>query len=133
MLGLSELTPQTLLPHHPSAPPSLSSSCYPLSLSLLLYFSFSLSLCLSFFLFLFLSLSFFLFFISLYFSFSLSLSLFFSLSLALFFICPPAPAAAFPDVDAPFGSCGSFWNWSPDEHAGGSFEANPPFVAEVIP
>lgn len=32
--------------------------------------------------------------------------------------------SAFPDVDTPFGSVGSFFSWVPDE---GSFEANPPF------
>lgn len=36
--------------------------------------------------------------------------------------------SAFPDVDVPFGSLGSFFQFQPME---GSFEANPPFVPEV--
>ena len=34
------------------------------------------------------------------------------------------------DVDVPFGSSGSFWNFSP--LLGGSFQANPPFVHHVM-
>jgi phosphorylated CTD-interacting factor 1 len=34
------------------------------------------------------------------------------------------------DVDVPFGSSGSFWNFSPIQ--GGSFQANPPFVHHVM-
>lgn len=37
--------------------------------------------------------------------------------------------SAFPDVDAPFGSIGSFFE---HEFTSGSFEANPPFANEVI-
>lgn len=37
--------------------------------------------------------------------------------------------SAFPDVDAPFGSLGSFFSFAPKE---GSFEANPPFVPDVM-
>eukprot|EP00967_Tisochrysis_lutea_P147762 scaffold281217_cov23-Tisochrysis_lutea.AAC.1 len=37
--------------------------------------------------------------------------------------------SAFPDVDAPFGSCGSFFNFEPQS---GSFELNPPFVPELM-
>lgn len=37
--------------------------------------------------------------------------------------------SAFPDVDHPFGSLGSFFDFSPKM---GSFEANPPFVPEVM-
>jgi phosphorylated CTD-interacting factor 1 len=37
--------------------------------------------------------------------------------------------SAFPDVDCPFGSLGSFFDFSPGM---GSFEANPPFVPEVM-
>ena len=37
--------------------------------------------------------------------------------------------SAFPDVDAAFGSLGSFFRFAPLE---GSFEANPPFVPEVM-
>ena len=39
--------------------------------------------------------------------------------------------SAFADVDAPFGSSGSFWDWQPPK-SGGSFQANPPFVASVM-
>ncbi|CAN0034104.1 unnamed protein product, partial [Discosporangium mesarthrocarpum] len=46
------------------------------------------------------------------------------------FNCRYAPfCSAFPDVDAPFGSVGSFFDFEPCE---GAFEANPPFVREVI-
>ncbi|XRB24019.1 phosphorylated CTD-interacting factor 1 [Pseudoscourfieldia marina] len=37
--------------------------------------------------------------------------------------------SAFPDVDAPFGSAGSFWSCSPRR---GSFEVNPPFVPYML-
>lgn len=37
--------------------------------------------------------------------------------------------SAFADVDFPFGSIGSFFHFSPTD---GSFEANPPFVPDVI-
>jgi len=37
--------------------------------------------------------------------------------------------SAFPDVDAPFGSLGSFFDFKPTR---GSFEMNPPFVPEVL-
>lgn len=37
--------------------------------------------------------------------------------------------SAFPDTDAPFGSLGSFFQFRPTS---GSFEANPPFVPEVM-
>lgn len=37
--------------------------------------------------------------------------------------------SAFPDTDAPFGSVGSFFDFWPST---GSFEANPPFVPEVM-
>jgi Phosphorylated CTD interacting factor 1 WW domain len=40
--------------------------------------------------------------------------------------------SAFPDVDFPFGSCGSFFDFDPTETGGGSFEANPPFVSDVV-
>ncbi len=40
----------------------------------------------------------------------------------------PWYCSLFPDVDAPFGSCGSFFDWAP---TCGSFEANPPFVPQV--
>ena len=43
----------------------------------------------------------------------------------------PSYCSAFPDTDASFGSCGSFWDWVPGP-AGGAFEANPPFVADVM-
>ena len=39
--------------------------------------------------------------------------------------------SAFPDTDARFGSSGSFWKWKPPA-SGGSFEANPPFVAAIM-
>jgi len=42
-----------------------------------------------------------------------------------------AYCSAFPDVDQPFGSSGSFWKWKPPLE-GGSFQANPPFVAIVM-
>lgn len=38
--------------------------------------------------------------------------------------------SAFMEVDAPFGSSGSFWDFSPN--LGGSFQANPPFVHHVM-
>jgi phosphorylated CTD-interacting factor 1 len=44
----------------------------------------------------------------------------------------PSFCSAFPDVDAPFGSLGSFWDLSVDPARGGSFQANPPFVAAVM-
>ena len=44
----------------------------------------------------------------------------------------PSFCSAFPDTDRPFGSAGSFWAWAPDPKAGGSFQANPPFVADVM-
>jgi len=37
--------------------------------------------------------------------------------------------SAFPDVDSPFGSQGSFWNFRPTS---GSFQANPPFVPCIM-
>ena len=37
--------------------------------------------------------------------------------------------SAFPDVDAPFGSCGSFFSYRPHR---GSFEVNPPFEPELM-
>ena len=37
--------------------------------------------------------------------------------------------SAFPDVDAPFGSLGSFFDFEPTR---GSFEMNPPFVPETL-
>ena len=37
----------------------------------------------------------------------------------------------FPDTDVPFGSHGSFWNFQVPKE-GGSFEANPPFVHNVM-
>ena len=37
--------------------------------------------------------------------------------------------SAFPDVDGPFGSLGSFFDFAPTR---GSFEMNPPFVPEVL-
>jgi len=37
--------------------------------------------------------------------------------------------SAFPDVDRPFGSLGSFFDFAPER---GSFEMNPPFVPEVL-
>ena len=37
--------------------------------------------------------------------------------------------SAFPDTDACFGSCGSFFDFFPTE---GSFMANPPFVEECM-
>merc|ERR1711871_44749 len=37
--------------------------------------------------------------------------------------------SAFPDTDAPFGSVGSFFTFEPHS---GSFEANPPFVPELM-
>ena len=39
--------------------------------------------------------------------------------------------SAFPDTDARFGSSGSFWKWDPPL-SGGSFQANPPFVALIM-
>ena len=42
-----------------------------------------------------------------------------------------AYCSAFTDVDASFGSSGSFWNWQPPVE-GGSFQANPPFVAIIM-
>ena len=42
-----------------------------------------------------------------------------------------AYCSAFPDVDASFGSSGSFWKWEPPVE-GGSFQANPPFVAIIM-
>ena len=39
--------------------------------------------------------------------------------------------SAFPDIDARFGSEGSFWSWVPPS-VGGSFQANPPFVAKTM-
>ena len=39
--------------------------------------------------------------------------------------------SAFPDSDIPFGSQGSFWTWHPGK-TGGSFQANPPFVANLM-
>jgi phosphorylated CTD-interacting factor 1 len=53
----------------------------------------------------------------------------FASSLNAFF---PSFCSAFLDTDAPFGSVGSFWDWNPDLARGGSFEANPPFVADVM-
>ena len=53
----------------------------------------------------------------------------FASSLNAFF---PSFCSAFLDTDAPFGSVGSFWDWTPDLARGGSFEANPPFVADVM-
>lgn len=41
----------------------------------------------------------------------------------------PTFTSAFPDTDRPFGSLGSFFSWHPTE---GSFEANPPFVPELM-
>ncbi len=41
----------------------------------------------------------------------------------------PHFCSAFPDTDAPFGSLGSFFNFKP---RAGSFEANPPFVPNLI-
>jgi hypothetical protein len=41
----------------------------------------------------------------------------------------PHYCSAFPDTDRPFGSSGSFFDYYPTE---GSFEANPPFVPEVM-
>ena len=41
----------------------------------------------------------------------------------------PHFCSAFPDTDAPFGSVGSFFNFKP---RAGSFEANPPFVPNLI-
>jgi len=41
----------------------------------------------------------------------------------------PRYCSAFDDTDKPFGSVGSFFDFKPDE---GSYEANPPFVPEVI-
>ena len=40
-------------------------------------------------------------------------------------------SSMFPDTDVPFGSRGSFWNLQVPEE-GGSFEANPPFVHNVM-
>jgi phosphorylated CTD-interacting factor 1 len=37
--------------------------------------------------------------------------------------------SAFEDVDGPFGTSGSFWDFSPTQ---GSFQANPPFVHHVM-
>jgi phosphorylated CTD-interacting factor 1 len=39
--------------------------------------------------------------------------------------------SAFSDVDVQFGSSGSFWKWNPPLE-GGSFQANPPFVAIIM-
>jgi phosphorylated CTD-interacting factor 1 len=39
--------------------------------------------------------------------------------------------SVFPDTDVPFGSVGSFWNFKVPS-GGGSFEANPPFVHNVM-
>jgi len=39
------------------------------------------------------------------------------------------PTQAFPDVDAPFGSVGSFFALTPTY---GSFEVNPPFVPSIM-
>lgn len=44
----------------------------------------------------------------------------------------PSFCSAFADTDAAFGGQGSFWTWSPDEGVGGSFQANPPFVAHIM-
>ena len=41
----------------------------------------------------------------------------------------PRFCSAFPDTDGPFGSVGSFFSFEPTE---GSFEANPPFVPQLI-
>jgi hypothetical protein len=41
----------------------------------------------------------------------------------------PRFCSAFADTDAPFGSVGSFFSFQPSE---GSFEANPPFVPDLI-
>ena len=38
--------------------------------------------------------------------------------------------SAFEDIDGPFGTSGSFWDFSPTQ--GGSFQANPPFVHHVM-
>ena len=38
--------------------------------------------------------------------------------------------SAFLDVDGPFGTSGSFWDFYPEK--GGSFQANPPFVHHVM-
>eukprot|EP00967_Tisochrysis_lutea_P080285 scaffold110165_cov29-Tisochrysis_lutea.AAC.1 len=43
--------------------------------------------------------------------------------------CPPTYALGFLDVDAPFGSIGSFFDFRPQQ---GSFEANPPFVPALV-
>ena len=50
----------------------------------------------------------------------------------------PSFCSAFPDTDACFGSAGSFWDWRPPRDpatgrsVGGSFQANPPFVADIM-
>eukprot|EP00475_Leptophrys_vorax_P025699 TRINITY_DN3597_c0_g1_i1.p1 TRINITY_DN3597_c0_g1~~TRINITY_DN3597_c0_g1_i1.p1 ORF type:complete len:481 (-),score=127.34 TRINITY_DN3597_c0_g1_i1:35-1477(-) len=41
----------------------------------------------------------------------------------------PKFCSAFPDVDAPFGSVGSFFNFEPKS---GSFQVNPPFILEMM-
>ena len=41
----------------------------------------------------------------------------------------PQYCSAFPNLDAPFGSVGSFFSFTPRK---GSFEANPPFVPDVM-
>ena len=40
--------------------------------------------------------------------------------------------SAFPDVDAPFGSLGSFFDVPTDAGVEGSYQANPPFIREVM-
>ena len=42
-----------------------------------------------------------------------------------------AYCSAFPDTDFSFGSVGSFFQFDPSDQ-GGSFEANPPFVPELV-
>jgi len=45
----------------------------------------------------------------------------------------PTFGSAFPDVDAAFGSLGSFFEWNAAVTAGGgSFEANPPFIPAIM-
>jgi phosphorylated CTD-interacting factor 1 len=41
----------------------------------------------------------------------------------------PSFCSAFPDTDSPFGSAGSFFEWSPRR---GAFEANPPFINSTM-
>jgi phosphorylated CTD-interacting factor 1 len=44
----------------------------------------------------------------------------------------PAHCSLFPDTDAAFGSMGSFFELKPGTLEEGSFEANPPFIPQLM-